>query len=83
MLNKYIVSSVDENSVELKLFVNEELGRIRDVINTIDDKNLFKSKTQKVFEAIDSFKQVKIDSAAIEKILHLQQLAGEIQSNGN
>ena len=83
LLNKYIVSSVDENSIELKLFVNEELGRIRDVISTIDDNSLFKSKTQKVFEAIDSFKQVKIDSAAIEKILHLQQLAGEIQSNGN
>jgi hypothetical protein len=83
LLNKYIVSSVDENNVELKLFVNEELGRIKEIIGTIGDSHVFKSKTQKVFEAIESFKKAKIDSKAIEKILHLQQLAGEIQSNGN
>jgi len=81
LLNRYIISSFDENELELKVFVNEELGRIKEVLTLIKDESSFKGKANKIFEAINRFKETKLDASSIKKILHLQQLAGEIKNN--
>ena len=83
LLNRYIVSSFNENSLELKVYLNEEIGRIKNVISSIKEEDSFKDKADMIFEAIDKFKKDKIDINSIKKVLHLQQLAGEIQNNGN
>ena len=79
LLNRYIISSFDENELELKVYVNEELGRIKEVLTLIKDESSFKGKANKIFEAINRFKETKLDASSIKKILHLQQLAGEIK----
>ena len=81
LLNRYIISSFDENELELKVYVNEELGRIKEVLTLIQDESSFKGKANKIFEAINRFKETKLDASSIKKILHLQQLAGEIKNN--
>jgi len=88
LLNKYVTSFVD-NGVELKLFLNEEIGRLRSTIKDsigmpgfINDNNL-QEKTSKLLETIDGFKNKNIDSKLINKILKIQHLAEEINHNGN
>ena len=87
LLNKYVTSFVD-NGIELKLFLNEEIGRLRDTIKkSADDTDLFsgeetEKKTLKLLETIDNFRNKNIDSKLISKVLKLQHLAEEI-NNGN
>ena len=87
LLNKYVTSFVD-NGIELKLFLNEEIGRLRNTIKSsmgnselLNNKELGQ-KTSKLLETIDDFKNKTIDSKLIKKILKIQHLAEEID-NGN
>jgi len=88
LLTKYISSFID-NGIELKVFLNEELGRLKKVVDksmTMDEvKNdeEMSEKTKKVLEIIDDFKNHKIGKELIEKILKIQNLASEIQASGN
>lgn len=88
LLNKYITSFVD-NGIELKLFLNEEIGRLKSVIGgslkakDISTQEPIYEKTTKVLKAIDNFKEKDIDSNMIEKILKIQNLASELTNNGN
>jgi hypothetical protein len=88
LLNKFVTSFVD-NGVELKLFLNEEIGRLRQAIkesmNDIEVKSdeVLVEKTSKLLETIDDFRNKNIDSALIKKILKIQHLTEEINKNGN
>tara|TARA_R110000765_G_scaffold119655_2_gene214723 strand:- start:1425 stop:2258 length:834 start_codon:yes stop_codon:yes gene_type:complete len=88
LLNKYVTSFAD-NGVELKLFLNEEIGRLRNTIKSsiadadfIND-DLLQEKTSKLLEAIDDFKNKNIGPSLINKVLKIQHLAEEINNNGN
>tara|TARA_R110002020_G_scaffold105123_6_gene245350 strand:+ start:1377 stop:2192 length:816 start_codon:yes stop_codon:yes gene_type:complete len=83
LLNKYIVSSLKESSLELKIFVNEELGRIRKTLELVRDNPVLQKKSEKIFETIDNFKNQKVDINSIKRMLHLQQLASEIEISDN
>tara|TARA_R110000824_G_scaffold44620_4_gene129674 strand:+ start:391 stop:1215 length:825 start_codon:yes stop_codon:yes gene_type:complete len=83
LLNKYITSFVD-NGIELKLFLNEEIGRLKEAIGASlvsegikSDQPAFE-KTKKVLKTIDSFKERRIDTVMVEKILKIQNLVSEI-----
>jgi hypothetical protein len=88
LLNKFVTSFVD-NGVELKLFLNEEIGRLRQAIkesmNDIEVKSdeVLVEKTSKLLETIDDFRNKNIDSVLIKKILKIQHLTEEINKNGN
>jgi hypothetical protein len=88
LLNKYITSFVD-NGLELKLFLNEEIGRLKQVIGgSLKSEGMSRGepvfeKTTKVLRAIDGFREKDIDSNMIEKILKIQNLASELTNNGN
>jgi len=83
LLNKYITSFVD-NGIELKLFLNEEIGRLKEVIGASlvsenkEGDSLIIDKTKKVLRTIDSFKERRIDTVMVEKILKIQNLVSEI-----
>ena len=88
LLNKYVTSFAD-NGVELKLFLNEEIGRLRNTIKSsiadadfIND-DLLQEKTSKLLEVIDDFKNKNIGPSLINKVLKIQHLAEEINNNGN
>lgn len=83
LLNKYIASFLD-NGIELKVYLNEELSRLKSEVKDSmklqeikDDKDMME-KTKSVAALLESFKEKKIDKDMIEKVLKIQELAREI-----
>tara|TARA_Y100000592_G_scaffold100312_1_gene179714 strand:- start:14571 stop:15401 length:831 start_codon:yes stop_codon:yes gene_type:complete len=88
VLNLYIKSFVD-NSVEFKMYLNEEIKRLRDEVNKAKTNKLINSdadmlrKTEKIIEKLDSFKNTQIDEHVLTTVLKVQSLVKETVENGN
>ena len=86
LLNNYI-SSFTNNGLEMKVYLNEEIGRLKDKLtklssstNNLLDKSI-KEKIQNVYSILDETKSKKIDTETIEIVLNTQQLIEEIEEN--
>ena len=81
LLSKYIMS-FENNGLELKIFLNEEVSRIKNTIKNYINENSessnVKQKTDKLLLTIEGFKNKDIDNSMITKILKLQNLIKEI-----
>ena len=88
VLNLYIKSFVD-NSVEFKMYLNEEIKRLKDEVSKAKQSNLINSdpdmlsKTEKIIEKLDSFKNTNIDEHVLSTVLKVQSLVKETVENGN
>jgi len=88
LLNKYIVSFMD-NGVELKIFMNEEVGRLKSAINNslsmgdIKQDTEMVKKTKNVLSLLENFKERQIDDQMLIKMLKIQDLVKEIQTDAN
>ena len=86
LLSKY-VDSFKDNGLELKCFLNEELGRIKQEIkNSLNTKEIKEDpamlkKMEEVVKLIDGFKHEFITEKLLKKILKMQELVNEIQTN--
>tara|TARA_R100000008_G_scaffold24897_2_gene13420 strand:- start:1811 stop:2638 length:828 start_codon:yes stop_codon:yes gene_type:complete len=86
LLSKYI-SSFNDNGLELKMFLNEEIYRLKDEIaNLLESEEIKKDtemtdKTKSVLKVIEGFKGEHITEKLLLKVLKMQQLVGEIQTN--
>ena len=85
LLQKYIFSFRD-GGVEFKIFLNEELGRLKNIIKKSlqqeevkNDTNMVR-KSQDVLELMEDFKKNPISSSMVEKVVKIQHLVSEIQS---
>ena len=85
LLQNYILSFSD-NAVGLKVFLNEEIGRLRKALKSglrLDeikkDKNMVE-KTNKVLDVLESFKKNKFNKKSLMQILQIQDLVREIES---
>ncbi len=88
LLNNY-VSSFADNGVELKVYLNEEIGRIKKTLEgvkskevIISDKNL-KQKVEKVYSILDETKLREVDIKTIEIVLTAQELIEELSEDGD
>tara|TARA_Y100000296_G_scaffold58513_1_gene67417 strand:- start:1141 stop:1959 length:819 start_codon:yes stop_codon:yes gene_type:complete len=85
LLNHYILSFRD-NQVELKIFLNEELGRLRKIIESslelkeIKTDESMLNKTKEIANLMEGFKKQEIDENLIKQVLKIQELAREIDS---
>ena len=85
LLGRYIMSFAD-NGVEFKVFLNEELGRIKQIVKQslgtqeISKDSMMSNSTSQVLSIIDSFRTTPINENMIGKVLKMQNLAREIQS---
>ena len=85
MLSKYVLSFVD-NGLELKVYLNEELGRLKKEIKEsqeleeIREDETMIQNTKKVLKLIDSFSKEQLDEAQIKKVLKIQELVREVKS---
>jgi len=79
LLSKYI-NSFSDNGLGLKVFLNEEIPRIRKVV---EEKAASEEKLNPILETIDGFKGQWITTDLLKKILRLQELAGELSGNGS
>ncbi len=82
LLSKYI-SSFGGSDIELKLYLNEEIGRLKNVISSslrnnkdLKDKNL-REKTEKVLEIINEMSKKEINSELIKMVAKVQNLTEE------
>ena len=79
------VSSFADNGLELKVYLNEEIQRLKEGINTAlnveeikNDQDL-KKKTTEVQEFLKTFKDAKdISKEMLEKVLKIQQFVHEV-----
>ena len=88
MLNKY-VTSFHNNGLELKDYLNEEVGRLRKELQVSFGKDEIMSDSQmtenaqKVIDILDSCKERKPDKQMVEEIIKIQALAEELRESGN
>jgi hypothetical protein len=85
LLGRYIMSFAD-NGVEFKVFLNEELGRIKEIVSKslksqeVTKDSMMSNSTNQVLSIIDSFRTTPISENMIGKVLKMQNLVREIQS---
>tara|TARA_R110000824_G_scaffold64934_1_gene169473 strand:- start:43 stop:867 length:825 start_codon:yes stop_codon:yes gene_type:complete len=85
LINHYI-SSFERDDLELKVFLNEEITRLRSEVHekiNLKKDSLFKEKKNQILAVLESFSKREIDNNMIEKVLKIQQLLKEIDNNGN
>jgi len=88
LLENYIFSFLD-NGVRFKLFLNEEISRLKELVNdslTLDDisnDSTICEKLNKILELLDSYSQKNPDHAMIEELLKIQKLSEEILENND
>ena len=82
LLNRYILSF--DNDTDIKVYLNEELGRLHHALNNalktdeIKSDDSMSQSTTSVIEMIEDFKNHPVDKALIEKVLKIQNLVHEI-----
>tara|TARA_Y100000034_G_scaffold88656_1_gene106426 strand:+ start:147 stop:971 length:825 start_codon:yes stop_codon:yes gene_type:complete len=87
LLSKYI-SSFADNGLDLKVYLNEEIGRLKQIIEKSmksgeikKDLSMLES-AKKVLNVIGDFRAKQVDANMLEKVLKIQNLVSEIQING-
>ncbi len=87
LLGNYI-SSFSDNGIELKVYLNEEIVRIKESLDTLKENESkgdsdLKNKITEVYTILDDTKNKEIDTETIEIVLNAQQLLEEIENNGD
>jgi ribosomal protein S13 len=86
LLNKFI-NSFSTNGVELKSYLNEEIGRLKKVlrvaVNTeeINSDPQMLENTKQVISVLESYKSKAPSQQMISEIIKIQELANEVVSN--
>tara|TARA_Y100000592_G_scaffold96953_1_gene166495 strand:- start:6996 stop:7817 length:822 start_codon:yes stop_codon:yes gene_type:complete len=83
LLNKYI-SSFSDNDLDLKVYLNEEIGRVKEGLKkakNIQKDELLIEKLQETYDIIDNIKDKQIDTKVLEMVLNAQQLLDVIEKN--
>jgi len=78
-----------DNGVELKYYLNEEIGRLKDhITESLDGKEnpyedqFMQDKANSVVAILEGMSQRPIDETMVNKVLKIQELVRETQ-NGN
>ena len=85
LLTKYI-SSFSDNGLEMKIFLNEEIGRLKDKlleyrkVDPIKDDEEMAVKTEKIVNILESFSTRPVVEDDLEIVLTTQKLVSEIEA---
>jgi len=88
LLNYYITSFVD-NSLELKMFLNEEITRLKaklteaTMVDCIASDETMVDKTKAVIQQLDEFKNETVSEEVLLTVLKAQSLVKEVFEDGN
>jgi len=87
IVSRYIYS-VSDNGMSLKSYLNEEVKRLKEKVQEslelkeiTEDPNMTE-KTEEVLRFLEELKETKLDETVIKKIMQIQALIREIESNG-
>lgn len=88
LLTHYIMSFTD-NAVTLKMFLNNEIGRLKEALNNsfknVDEINLdneMNLKTKQVIQKLESYTSTGINDEVLLSVLKTQALVKEMYDNG-
>jgi hypothetical protein len=82
MLSRYVTLS-PENAVEFKLYINDEISRLKEVVKKLQSKRevlldeSLSQKNREILGVLESFKSQKVNDEMIKTILKMQALAVE------
>ena len=88
LLTNYITSFVD-NAVELKLYLNEEVARLKTALNEakerpeIKNDSMLLAKTDKVINKLENLKETNINESVLRTVLSTQKLVKELSDDAN
>jgi hypothetical protein len=88
LLNKFI-TSFDNNGIEFKTYLNEEIGRLKKELQKSFLKEEFKNdsemidKVKKILHILESYKVKRPDKEMAEEVIKIQELVREINLNAN
>ena len=88
-LLNYYVSSFADNGLELKIFMNEEISRLKQQLEKgkniaeIKEDNEMLNKTQKVIERLNSFAKEDITDDVLITVMRTQKLVKEMYNDAN
>ena len=77
LLTNYITSFSD-NGLGLKMFMNEEIGRLKDQCETLSEGK-WSDKISLVKEKLEDFKKRPLTEEVVKDVFHIQQLLSEIK----
>ena len=85
LLQKYVMSFSD-NGLDLNIYLNEEIGRLKNILSESvcvkelaeDTEMLSKSKT--ILNILESFREQPVNINMVKKVLRVQNLAREMQN---
>jgi len=81
LLNKFVTSFTD-NGTELKMFLNEEVARLKEAISMVSKHAPeYTPKMKSILTVMESYQKSDINPKMIEQILKIQQLIAEIKKN--
>jgi len=75
-------SSFNKNDLELKVFLNEEVGRLKNSITDVSTSILEEDQKKQILGLLKSFATIPVNKAMLEKVLKIQKLSQEI-NNGD
>ena len=82
------VFSFSDDGLGLKTYLNEEIGRLKQVVKDSLESEEVKSdptmleSTKKVINVMESYRKQGVNEGMVQQILKIQKLAREIQFNG-
>ena len=87
LITQYVMSFGD-SGLEFKLFLNEEISRIKNELNKslllkeISEDQLMVQKTKKILSLVESYSERPIEPGMIKEILKIQSLLSEVRKDG-
>jgi len=86
LLSKFS-SSFADNGLGLKIYLNEEIARLKKelkkslLIKEFVEDNLMSNKAKEVLSVLESYKEIKPDKEMIRQVIKIQSLAHEIKAD--
>ena len=80
LLTNYIVSFSD-NGLGLKIFMNEEIGRLKQLVTENIKNGKYPDRLDKILEKLESFKKVPVTEEIVKEVFYIQDLVYEVQKS--
>ena len=89
ILLKKFITSFSNNGLELKVYLNEEIGRLKGILsNALKTEDFagdmeMRENAKNVIKLLESYKEKSPNKKMIEEVIKVQELAREIETNAN
>jgi len=77
----YYITSFANNGLELKCYINEELGRIKTKVDLNIKQGLFVERFNLILKKIEDFSKTPVNEDMIKEVFYLQDLVHEVSKN--